>query len=83
MTDANRANVAENASPEVWRAIDQAHRKGATDSPPRTYTRDDLVRAIVGQQWAVAIACWQGGMLSLRLADLPCAVDVVEEMEKT
>ena len=23
-----------------------------------TYTRDDLIRAIVGQQWAVAIALW-------------------------
>lgn len=62
------------------------------------YTRDDLVRAIVGQQWAVVIAChdgvtfrpaWQGAETWInddgpqrRLADLPCAHDVVEGMEK-
>jgi len=47
-----------------------------------TYTRDELVRAIVGQQWAVAIAChfdnhfWVS-IEGANLADLPCAVDVV------
>jgi hypothetical protein len=66
--------------------------------PTKTYTRDDLVRAIVGQQWAVAIAChddvtfrpaWQGAETWIddagpqrRLADLPCAHDVVEGMEQ-
>jgi hypothetical protein len=65
----------------------------------KTYTRDDLVRAIVGQQWAVAIAChdgvtfrpaWQGAETWInddgpqrRLADLPCAVDVVEGVEQS
>ncbi len=59
---------------------------------PRTYNRDELVRAIVGQQWAVAIACWQGYPASLAgvhiwswtadaLASLPCAVDVVDGKE--
>lgn len=55
----------------------------------KTYTRDDIVRAIVGQQWAVAIAlhhskwgCIDEAGWSLRIADLPCAVDVVEGMEK-
>lgn len=43
--------------------------------PTRTYTRDDLVRAILAQQWAVAIALCAVG-------DLPCADDVVEGMEK-
>jgi hypothetical protein len=53
----------------------------------RIYTRDDLVRAITAQQWAVAIAChhstWghidECGM-SVRLSNLPCAHDVVEGM---
>lgn len=52
------------------------------------YTRDDLVRAIVGQQWAVAIALhagryeivWHTG--EMLVAYLPCAVDVVEGMER-
>lgn len=63
------------------------------------YTRDDLVRVVLGQQWAVAIAChdgvtfrpaWQGAETWInddgpqrRLADLPCAVDVVEGMEQS
>jgi hypothetical protein len=61
---------------------------------PRTYTREDLIRVVVGQQWAVAIALhdgicfvpeWFGGDTwveksgqSRRIADLPCAVDVVD-----
>jgi hypothetical protein len=64
--------------------------------PTKTYTRDDMVRAILGQQWAVAIAChdrvtflpaWHGAETWIddvepqrRLASLPCAVDVVEWM---
>ena len=60
----------------------------------KTYTRDDLVRAIIAQQWAVAIACrdcvpwssldpWIDNLGPChRLADLPCAVDVVEGMER-
>jgi len=60
--------------------------------PTKTYTRDDMVRAILGQQWAVAIAlCYQAGVMvymvpdeeAYAVGDLPCAVDVVEEMEKT
>jgi hypothetical protein len=78
------------------------HFFGAGEEVPvkdqRIYTRDDLVRAIVGQQWAVAIALhdaiawssdWQGGLrvkmagaISRRVASLPCAVDVVEGMEQ-
>lgn len=53
------------------------------------YTRDDLVRAITAQQWAVAIALhagryeivWHQG--DLLVAYLPCAVDVVEGMEQS
>ncbi len=55
---------------------------------PRTYTRDELVRAIVGQQWAVAIAlhhsfwgCIDDAGWSLRIGNLPCAVDVVDGKE--
>jgi hypothetical protein len=50
---------------------------------PRTYTRDDLIRVVIGQQWAVAIAChfdnhfWVS-IEGANLADLPCAVDVVD-----
>jgi hypothetical protein len=55
----------------------------------KTYTRDDLVRVVLAQQWAVAIAChhstWghidECGM-SVRLSNLPCAHDVVEGMEQ-
>lgn len=63
--------------------------------PTRTYTRDDMVRAILAQQWAVAIALhdetcfvpeWFGGETwieksgqSRRCGDLPCADDVVED----
>ena len=62
--------------------------------PTKTYTRDDMVRAILGQQWAVAIACHALGPVpgaetwiddagpQRRLADLPCAHDVVEGMER-
>jgi hypothetical protein len=70
---------------------------GRNEDPPsprwRTYTRADIVRAIVGQQWAVAIAChvqtafvddprMPPTLTVERIASLPCAVDVVEEMEK-
>ena len=52
------------------------------------YTRDDLVRLVIGQQWAVAIALhagryeivWHTG--EMLVAYLPCAVDVVEGMER-
>ena len=56
------------------------------------YTRDQLVRAIIAQQWAVAIAlCYQAGVMVYMVPDeeayavgnLPCAVDVVDEREKT
>ena len=55
-----------------------------------TYTRDDLVRAILAQQWAVAVACMMSAKpgppyLAAVLANptlFPCAVDVVEGMEK-
>ena len=55
----------------------------------RIYTRDDLVRAILGQQWAVAIALhagryeivWHTG--EMLVAYLPCAVDAVEGMEQS
>ena len=56
--------------------------------PTRTYTRDDLIRAVVGQQWAVAIALLRNlrgdgrvnlwPEVALDVADLPCAVDVVD-----
>ena len=67
--------------------------------PTKTYTRDDMVRAILAQQWAVAIAlhdgvtflpAWHGAETWIndaepqrRLASLPCAVDVVEGMEQS
>ena len=48
----------------------------------KTYTRDDMVRAILGQQWAVAIAALHRGIGWCHyVGNLPCAVDVVEEME--
>jgi hypothetical protein len=63
--------------------------------PTKTYTRDDLVRVVLAQQWAVAIACHDAIGWHLddphmsdtgpvrRCGDLPCAVDVVVEwMEK-
>ncbi len=49
----------------------------------RTYTREDLIRVVLSQQWAVAIAChfdnhfWVS-IEGANLADLPCAVDVVD-----
>ncbi len=56
-----------------------------------TYTRDDLIRVVLAQQWAVAIACcdpigWVLGESHMssdagpvrRLQHLPCAVDVVD-----
>ena len=55
----------------------------------RTYTRDDLVRAILGQQWAVAIALMDPGDTDLdatssvrRIASLPSPDDVVTAMEQ-
>lgn len=63
---------------------------GSAPTYTHTYTRDDLIRAILGQQWAVAIAChgsWgflcEDGGTTLRLADLPSAHDVVTEMERS
>jgi hypothetical protein len=68
------------------------HFFGAGEEVPvkdqRIYTRDDLVRAILAQQWAVAIAVhagryeivWHTG--EMLVAYLPCAVDVVEGMER-
>ena len=56
------------------------------------YTRDQLVRAIIAQQWAVAIAlCYQAGVMvymvpdeeAYAVGDLPCAVDVVEGAEQS
>ena len=88
LTDASKANVAENASPEVWHAIQQAHRAGACDkpSPTKSYTREDLIRVVVGQQWAVAIEFeWvrsviypRPSVLHQAIGNLPCAVDVVD-----
>ena len=55
------------------------------------YTRDDIVRVVIGQQWAVAIAlCYQAGVMvhmvpdeeAYAVGDLPCAHDVVEGMER-
>lgn len=52
------------------------------------YTRDDLVRLVIGQQWAVAIALHAGRYeivwhtVEMLVAYLPCAVDVVEGMER-
>jgi hypothetical protein len=52
-----------------------------------TYTRDDLIRVVLGQQWAVAIAlAYQAGVMVMvvpdeeaaAVGDLPCAVDVVD-----
>ena len=56
----------------------------------KTYTRDDIVRVVLGQQWAVAIALHdaQGAETWIddagpqrRVASLPCAVDVVDVVE--
>lgn len=55
------------------------------------FLRDDLVRAVLAQQWAMAIALCDPVMALLdeaaidwigarRTAALPCAVDVVAEM---
>jgi hypothetical protein len=52
-----------------------------------TYTRDDMIRVVLGQQWAVAIALHgtfhgipliAGHPQEWRVSDLPCAVDVVD-----
>ena len=51
--------------------------------PTRTYTRDDMVRAILAQQWAVAIALHRGLGWCQYVSDLPCAHDVVEGMEQS
>jgi len=49
------------------------------------YTREDLIRVVLGQQWAVAIACAMcakpnPAYLAAVLARLPCAVDVVDNL---
>jgi hypothetical protein len=51
----------------------------------RTYTREDLIRVVIAQQWAVAIAChdeWghirSVAALTCAMSKLPCAVDVVD-----
>jgi hypothetical protein len=51
--------------------------------PTRTYTREDLIRVVIGQQWAVAIATMmcarpKPAYLAAVLERLPCAVDVVD-----
>ena len=66
---------------------------GSAPTYTHTYTRDDLIRAILGQQWAVAITLLAiateidgGNMHSIAprlLSRLPCAVDVVTEMERS
>jgi hypothetical protein len=55
-----------------------------------TYTREDLIRVVLGQQWAVAIALhdfvkmpeMEHGIQvtgpTWQVGDLPCAVDVVD-----
>lgn len=60
------------------------------DPPTKSYTREDLIRVVLGQQWAVAIACHDAIGWHLddphmsdtgpvrRIASLPCAVDVVD-----
>jgi hypothetical protein len=77
-----------NASGAV-RDLDQAKAELAqvvVDSDP-TYTREDLIRVVVGQQWAVAIALHSsiygakriaGHAQEWRVGGLPCAVDVVD-----
>ena len=71
---------------------------GFEEVPPTpTYTRADLVRAIVGQQWVAMVTVrlvsddyvdTDGGIEdhapegAPELAMWACAVDVVEEMEK-
>jgi hypothetical protein len=54
----------------------------------RTYTREDLIRVVIAQQWAVAIAChdeWghirSVAALTCAMSKLPCAVDVVDGKE--
>jgi hypothetical protein len=51
------------------------------------YTREDLIRVVLAQQWAVAIALHSsiyganriaGHSQEWRVGDLPCAVDVVD-----
>ena len=72
------------------------HFFGAGEEVPvedrRIYSRDDLVRAILAQQWAVAIAlCYQAGAMvymvpddeAYAVGDLPSAHDVVEGMEQS
>jgi hypothetical protein len=64
----------------------------ALDGGAPTYTREDLIRVVLAQQWAVAIACCDpiGWVLGesytsdagpvRRIASLPCAVDVVDNL---
>ncbi len=53
----------------------------------KSYTREDLIRVVLGQQWAVAIALHSsiygakriaGHAQEWRVGGLPCAVDVVD-----
>jgi hypothetical protein len=62
-------------------------------TPDPTYTREDLIRVVLGQQWAVAIALEAFAIDEMRydyyfdetpfaaIGDLPCAVDVVDGKE--
>ena len=47
------------------------------------YTRDDIVRVVLGQQWAVAIALHRGIGWCHYVGDLPSAHDVVEGMAQS
>ena len=63
----------------------------ASAKESRIYTRDDMVRAILAQQWAVAVACMMSSKpgppyLAAVLANptlFPSAHDVVEGLDKT
>lgn len=61
------------------------HFFGAGEEVPvedrRIYSRDDLVRVVIAQQWAVAIALHRGLGWCHYVGNLPCAYDVVTEME--
>jgi ethanolamine utilization protein EutP (predicted NTPase) len=67
----------------------ECYHGGRSDSPA-TYTHQDIVRAVLAQQWAVAIAVVmcakpKPSYLSAVLASpvhFPCAIDVVAELEK-
>jgi hypothetical protein len=61
------------------------------DTVSRIYTRQDIVRAVLAQQWAIAIAVAMSAKpkqsyLSAVLSNpalFPCAIDVVAALEKT